>query len=181
MTQELDLERRCNELVGSKIETVRYYGQFQNFESAHGISESVYLFCDQNRIFRFGYEDEFFLKWGFGISVKKTPRILSKDEEEESLEATSLWREKQKTEELRIERVKLHWRYISDSRFVLWHSYNRSDYPQDVELILSNGNSVYVGVTKLLSDGQCKLFTNHLSVFWDAQERERTYEKVQRH
>ncbi|MCG6192392.1 hypothetical protein LFX25_03960 [Leptospira sp. FAT2] len=48
---------------------------------------------------------------------------------------------------------------------MLRHSYDRSEYPQDIELILSDGNSVYVGVAKLLSDGKCKLSTNHLSVF----------------
>ncbi|EMF82687.1 hypothetical protein LEP1GSC188_3085 [Leptospira weilii serovar Topaz str. LT2116] len=179
--QELDLERRCNRLVGLKIENVRYYGQFQNFEYAHGVSEAVYLYSDQKESFRFGYEDEFFLKWGFGISVRNAVRTLLKDEEQETHDVTYLWKEKYNQEDLRVVRVKLHWRYIADSHFVLWHSYSRSDYPQDIELVLSNGKSIFIGVTKILNNGQCKLFTNHLSVFWDFQERENTYARIDRH
>ncbi|MBM9500293.1 hypothetical protein JWG44_08535 [Leptospira sp. 201903071] len=173
MKRELDLEQRCKLLVGSKIQVVQYYGRFRTFEKAHGVSKAIYCITGENEIFRFSFEDEFSLRWGFGISVKKVNRIFPDDREEEFHDVTSLWKNP-----CEIVDVRLHWRYISDSHRVLWHHYNRSDYPQDIELFLSSGERIYIGVTEILNENECKLFTNHLTVFFDPDLRERMYESA---
>ncbi|PJZ51429.1 hypothetical protein [Leptospira adleri] len=173
MNRELDLEQRCRRLIGLKVRTVQYYGNFRIFEKTHGVSKAIYWITAEDEIFRFGFEDEFSLRWGFGISVKKVGRIFPDDREEEFRDATLLWKDS-----FVIKDVRLHWRYISDSRRVLWHHYSRSDYPQDLELILSEGESIFIGATEILDENKCKLFTNHLTVFFDAKQRERFYENA---
>ncbi|MBM9578580.1 hypothetical protein JWG45_15640 [Leptospira sp. 201903070] len=173
MKRELDLEQRCKNLVGSRIQAVQYYGSVRIFEKYHGISKAIYCITDENEIFRFGFEDEFSLRWGFGISVKKVNRIFPDDREEEIHEAGSLW-----TDPFEIIDVRLHWRYIGDSHRVLWHHYNRSDYPQDIELVLSDEKRVFIGVAEILNERECKLFTNHLTVFFDPDLRETMYENA---
>ncbi|AOP33064.1 hypothetical protein A0128_03835 [Leptospira tipperaryensis] len=173
MKRELDLEQRCRQLVGLKIQTVQYYGRFRTFEKSHGVSKAVYWITAEGEIFRFSFEDEFSLRWGFGISVKKVNRIFPDDREEEFQDVSSLWKNP-----FEIVDVRLHWRYIGDSHRVLWHHYNRSDYPQDIELFLSDGERVFIGVTEILNQSECKLFTNHLTVFFDSEQKERFYENA---
>lgn len=173
MKSELALEQRCRELIGQKIENVQYYGTFEIFENAHSVSRSVYIFTSDRRIHRFGFEDEFSLRWGFGISVKSVVGVFPKDDEEQLHEVQDLW--KQRIDSSQIADVRLHWRYIEDSHRVLFHSYGRNDYPQDLELILENGKRIFIGVTRILEGDRCKLFTNHLTVFFDPIQRERMY------
>ncbi|RHX83314.1 hypothetical protein [Leptospira stimsonii] len=173
MKKELDLEQRCKELVGLKVQTVQYYGRFRIFENAHGVSKAVYWTTREGEMIRFSFEDEFSLRWGFGISVKKVNRIFPDDREEEFQDVSSLWKDS-----FEIKDVRLHWRYIAESHRVLWHHYNRYDYPQDIELILFDGRRMFIGVAEVLGQNKCKLFTNHLTVFFEAEQRERLYESA---
>lgn len=177
MMQEFALEKCCAELRGMHIRQARYYGDVQLFEHFHSVSKAVYLTLSDESLYRITYSDEFGLRLGHGITIKKVNRVIPADEDDECFDATEAW-PISNPDSSPIADSKIHWRYLTDCGVALWQHYSRSDYPQDIELSFSNQGSIFIGATKVLNDKRAVLFTNHLTVFFSFQYRQACYNRL---
>lgn len=179
MKKDLALIKLAKSFIGQEIINVWYEGKLDITEEFHSIEKAFYIETNETKVYKVCPADKLGIKWGHGIHIKeiKNWHKLSPNIDDllnyKNIPYKGFYNSQ-------VVKSSIHWRYIEESVSLLWKYPPRSDYPQSLELILSDGSQIIIEVARILPDDKIVLGTNSLVLFFDITIKDTYFRNVQK-